>query len=391
MKIKEGTFVEALILSVNDSAKSKKYLKDKRLTQSEKKILQCWIDLRGGKYNKIIKTLDDINGDLSEAIEGHYYLISGLVHISLSNYLKANNFLEKTRYFESKMGGNLFSYLIYYNLFINSANCHDLNKMKDCLNLIVPYCHTQHQKNMKLMMEAVYLLKQDLIPAARVKLDELKENKEDLLSTQRHNYYFYEFLYFSKVEKWNQCRLIINELKKIRQYRITPNYIYMKTLLDYLSENKPIYAYANKYKGAPNLFLEIETLKYLESGDFDSAQASWQSLQNMSPLRYQDNFIYSGDKCVFSICLEGLLSGNQKLEITIDLPADRAEALIVIIQKSKSPVSKDILFKKLWSREASSVKDDKLLENTLYKARKLLSEEKIKYRKGCYFIEKKAS
>lgn len=116
----------------------------------------------------------------------------------------------------------------------------------------------------------------------------------------------------------------------------------MSVLLEHLTKNAPIYLYEQNFQEYPTLYYQVMVLKNLESGNHDQANASWNYLKQLSPKIYQDNFIYKGDKCLFSLCLAKNL-GQKKVMYNITSNS-KEDMLIEYLEQSDLPLSSEWLY-----------------------------------------------
>jgi hypothetical protein len=147
--------------------------------------------------------------------------------------------------------------------------------------------------------------------------------------------------------------------------------------------------YEKDFKGAQNLYHQLKSIQGLEEVNLIKAKKHWQELQKENPELYQDEFKFTGQKNLLSMCLEKHKEVyNNRSEQKIE-GNTKVEVLINILESHKSPIPKEILFFKLWGYEPKDESDDSKLKNLVYYVKKT-KNIKISYRKGCYqVIEKK--
>ncbi len=386
----EKTFLQALKLVLNDVEKAKRYYKDKRLTLTEKKILKMWVAVRSGQYESSLKELDGLKSESSTTIDSQKKYLKGACLFGLRRMSEAKISLLKAEDGILAMNIDYFTFF-YYRMLFNIANSHDdLVDMKKYILKLNEFTDCHENRCRYLLDNTSYQLKSDNLSVMRSLLDKLKSM--DFPKSLTHDYLVNEFRYSSYLEDWNRCEELLCEFKKVRQFKISANYFYMRTILDSIIHKKPIYIKHGKFDSYEYMFFQLSVLKGIEEDDLENAILYWSKLKSIDPLRYAENFDFTGTKCSFSYCLEMLVKQmtTKSSSIIINSNMNDEEKLFEILNQFGKPVSKEKLFEQIWSRELLTEKDEKLFHNCLYRARKL-NKEKIRFRKGCYLLDKKAA
>ena len=95
-KLKVIAFIEALNAFHTDFRETQKYFKDQRLTQAEKKILECWLLLRDGRFDDILAILPKLSVDYDELVGSQKNLIWGITHNNRNDYDQALPYIQKS-------------------------------------------------------------------------------------------------------------------------------------------------------------------------------------------------------------------------------------------------------------------------------------------------------
>jgi hypothetical protein len=155
-------------------------------------------------------------------------------------------------------------------------------------------------------------------------------------------------------------------------------------LLLNLTENKPLYAYKNDFDTFPTLYNQLLVIQNLESGQINTALESWQILQSGSPVIYLDNFEYSGDTNIFSLCLEKYRPNKNSQVVSLEhLPKE--EAILKALMHSQQWINKEELYRMVWGQELQNKTELNRLQQCIAKLRERGID--ITYKKSAYKIE----
>ena len=389
MMIKQKTFVDALNNLHAEPKKTKKYLEDKRLTTVEKKILSCWYMLKNCQHTEIIDTILSITSKEDDLVESQKYLILGMTYNNQGDYDKAIVNILKGIDLLEPYPLEVHRFIACYNLFVCYYNQNNGEGMKSTLDRL-----------MKLKMKTP---RQDLcIVQAKINYHIFKnefEEAEDLFSVAEKSFdlmtdamimthWISKFIMLSKLDDFNHCGKVLEEMKKYRLFRSSATFTYMRTLLDHVTKKEPIYVYKEDFKQSELLFYQLKTIQALEENDLLTAKKNWDQLVMMSPFLHGPDFHYRGEKNLFVTCLnmyKTVYSVASDIVTVVELPENKVEALITLLKASKTPIRKEVIFDKLWGGDMMNTSDDHKLKNLMYYARKHKGIN-IQFRKGCYFI-----
>lgn len=384
-EIKVKTFIHALNVLHRNVKEAKKYLADKRLTQAEKKILNCWFLLRENKFIEIFETLNSIPLGTNQIIETQKKLIFAITLNNKSEFLPAKDMLDEVvSELESYNLPNQ-KFIASFNLFIAHLNLKNEVGMKKSLAKLTTLepngerqliCLYQSHFNYQSFIEN--------FAEARIYLTAIENLKIHMSEPLIMTHLICKYIFTVKVEDWAECQATLVEMKSYRSFNSSSNYIFMKTLLDHFVYDTPLYIYKNKFEHYPMLYSQLKVIQNFQESDHEGALTHWKNLQSMFPEIYLDDFNYQGDKTIFSLCLAKHLKMVNKQKPEVPISASKEDALVIILQNATGPIRKELLYELVWG-EFPSDKED------LYKMKKMISRcrEKgleIQYKKGCYVL-----
>lgn len=382
--ITQITFLKALDEMYESPRKLEKYLKDKRLTRSEKRVVHCWTLLRKCKFKEVILELEKMP-DESPLLESQRLFLLGNCFNNLGYYQKAKEHLINCVDVLDELGLGRMLFMSGKCLFV--AGCNDLDEayMSIGLNIIDKtykeqkdqtafwhFCHFNYARFTGDTREAEKRMKI---------LDRLyPEQTENFKS----NYLVSKLMFFAKNENLEACFEVLNEKKKMRSYKYKANTVYMELMLNYLVYDRPIYAYQRDFLGCDILFYQAKLIQSIHERDEQQIEKFWAKLQNQNPQLFSGYLYYQGEKSLFSLALN-----KAKISLTKprfgNLPKDKLKALETILNQLETPIKKKDLFYALWNKEMSSPEDKSKLKNLIYKYRKTHGDE-LKYDKGTYYL-----
>ena len=122
-KVKAKTFFTALREFHDHPQKVRKYFKDNRITQAEKKILECWYLLRDGNSEEVIALLEKMPSQSDELVDSQRNLMLGLAYNNSSRFQEAAQKVEAAAEVLKKHDLPYYLNIAYSNLFnINFTN-----------------------------------------------------------------------------------------------------------------------------------------------------------------------------------------------------------------------------------------------------------------------------
>jgi hypothetical protein len=392
-KVQAKAFFLAMSLFANDSEKTKQYFTDKRITKNEKDIIKAYFLLKKNKLTEALALISQIQYPLDQFALAIKELLHGVIVNNLGDYHKATIHLKAA--LEILEEYTLTEVHHFYlnglqNLFIANYNLRDKAQLKRLLDKIqkTPY-QNQGQKYIILSCEFDYATLQHDFTQANSILNEIDRCQQYLPQAQWTSHLISRFEFYIMQEQFVFAREVLNELKRNRSFSLSQNYVFIKTLLDHIEYDAPIYVYASDFKDFDTLFWQLQVITHLESGDYVQADEYWMNLKQKFPKLYASPFQYKGDKCLFSL---GLTKHNKRERSQIDQqslsesgPDKLVDLLFHILKKSKGPIQKEELFKQVWGVPVSSKDDMVKLSRLLYKAKKKHNIS-VQTRKGAYLL-----
>jgi tetratricopeptide (TPR) repeat protein len=379
------TFLSALKLFPHKLAKAKQFLKDKRLTQAEKVIIEGWFLLRDSKNNEVINSLQKLILN-DEIVELERNLLLGIAYNNIGEFRKSLESLENCKKKLDLYPLERQSFLAYYNLFIVHFNYMNLLGMEEAIETLekkssgsagderaILFCHLCYQ-----------VMKNDTFKA-----DELIQQLDKLESitseSQACAYQVLKFNYYIQNDNLTDCYLVLEKMKKFRKFQISSNYKFMKELMKFLTEDKSIYFYDKDFEKTPLLLWQMKVLSHLEASELDQATKAWDELIKIDPSHYKQEFRYVGRKNLFSICLEKVRPMEMEFALNLKKIQNKEDRLITILKSYEKPIRKDELYELIWEENPEKKTDFDKLKTMILKIRKSKNLD-IKSKKGCYLL-----
>lgn len=385
-KLKVIAFIEALNAFHADFRETQKYFKDQRLTQTEKKILECWLMLRDRNFNEILAMMPKLVVDYDQLVSSQKNLIWGITHNNRNEYDKALPLilqaLEEIKPYQVPR----LEFNVVNNLFIVYLNLNDEKGMRETLlhleNLPV---ENQWQVISCLNWRFSYHSFLGEMNEAGAILDEVENFSSSMSELQVIQHQINKFIFFAKLESFEQCEGVLQAMKKNRKFQASSNFIYMRSMLDHLDKNKPLYVYQRDFDGHPFLFHQLKVIQSLEAANLEEAHDHWRKLRLLDPRTFKENFKYNGDKSIFSLALNKY--ENQLIDCT-ELETgegNKEEILLAFLVKAKSPVRKEFLYEKIWGTPLLDKSDAVKLQKLVSRVRQKMGVE-IQFKKECYVL-----
>ncbi|MFZ4714978.1 MAG: hypothetical protein ACOYL6_14760 [Bacteriovoracaceae bacterium] len=379
---------------IRELAKFERTLKDKRLSSSEKKILECWLLLRDKEYEAIIDQLTPLNCEV-EIVESQRLLILGIAFNNKSEFKAANELLKKAldKFPASyNFDLNTIRYRIFFNLFVTYKNLNQLDQLKLVLRTMSGLAHSPLQRISFEICRLSYANQCEDTKVADKSLGLLQELAEEMSEYQKVTYLQELFQYSLIKEQFDQCSEVLSELATSKKYFSRSNYKFMKQVLNSLVNDQALYLYETDFQLGSELYWQVKTLLALEACQTQSANLAWSELNKIKSHVYLENFCFKGPKCLFKLSLNKFLSTQNKSVEILEVTGgeNKLELLYQILLGQTTPLSKDEIYRLLWGE----LPVDKMALNKLERIASRLRTEKsveIISRKGCYFMKKKDS
>lgn len=382
------TFLYALEIICKDHKKAKSYLNDKRLTVSEKKVIESFFLIKKGDNQQAINFLKEIKSN-DPVVDSQINLFLGIAYNNSGQFNFAEDklkcayaYLEDTSYSQLKFICLNSLFLLYFNQQSLSLMKVTLDEMKKNI------CNDESQLSYYRAQFNYYSRSGDIKKASSV-LAKINESKNQMSEPQSISFLIDRFMFMIKLDQFDQAQLILEELKFKRSFNSTANFNFMKILLNNLVNDQPIYLNKSDYEESEFLYQQLLVVKSLEESNFSEAQKSWEWLMQHGPHIYLSDFNYKGDKCLFSLCLDKFKSRLSQVKIENHFKPNFSleDKLIALLDNTSIPLSKDYIYKALWGREAQEKGDYNKLSQ-LISAVKIKNHLEIKFKKGCYQLIK---
>lgn len=376
--IKAKTFIEALNCFSTDTRRSRRFLNDKRLSQSEKNILNCFFLLRENQHQEIISELSKITEIADPVVLAQKNLLLGITYNNLDQHQKALTHLQSSRELLKNNKLSYFEMIAELNLFVVYQNLKDGKSMRKVL---------WHLKKLPVKdpLSKIRILRCHFKYAMLVhKLDDAESALEEIHSLKKHlsdsdaiGLLVDQFNFAITKNDLPEARHHLNQMKTYRAFASTEQYNFMKKLLDFLLEKKTIYIQDQDFFNSPVLFYQIKVINFLASAKDRDAEKMWKQLRMMNVNLYGEDFKYHGPVCLFSLALDKVLTHLTPVADIIDP--------IQFILNHPGPIRKDDLFRAFWGTDPESKEDYAKLSKRLYDLKQKHGFT-LKTEKGCYIL-----
>lgn len=386
--MQQKTFYKTLVEFNSNPAKAKQCLSDKRLTLTEKKILECYLFIRNNENQLALQLMKQLSPSDLPFVEGQRKFLMALSLNNLSFFSEAEKMIKESLKISDQFDAPYFLFAGNFLLFTIYSNQGRSDLMKQTLDLLetIPVV-LNIQKIRLLRCRFDYF---SITDASRAKetLKEIETVKIEMSEGDIISHLVCEFMFFVQCDELSHCEKVLNEMKKYRKFHLTENFKFMKKLLAHLQANAPVYFYENDFKATPLLSLQLKLIHFFEEQNIPGAEKTWQELNQLSPESYLPGFHYVGRKCLFSLCLEKHHS-KSKMEAVIHSIEDlsKLDLLLKLLSTSESPLTKGSIYEHLWDEPLQFKDDLKKLTRLISRARSERGID-IKSRKGTYYVER---
>jgi hypothetical protein len=378
---------------IHQNVRMFKYWLDKGdLLPSEKKLLKAFYYYKKNKKHECLELLKNGSDDLPFLKAMRFYLV-GLVYNQHGHYLYAIENLKKSiECFQSCHDQHfiLNPICLLANVY---GNRRDLREMANCIDELKEYKpENAHQELQVDYAELCYLVlaRQTLKALALIKRVESKNYKE--YNVFKPYFLINQIMLAIQETKYEKCYALLSEYQTLSGHVVKANYTYIKLMLDHLTEERPLYIYAQDFIDFPELHWQLEVIRHLHLGERVQALHFWGKLAKHNQELYQGEFSYQGEESLFSILLERYKHFANKHSFSEEeLPKhfSISEKLFHIFNIANSPISQEELIELLWQEEMN--------EKNRARLRKAISEYSKKYHQtlkssqGSYQVLKKAA
>lgn len=388
------TFLQLLEIVHSKPSEGKKFIQDGRLSSQEKKLLTFYFQMREKNYGMLSEISKDISFTAYPFLNGLRFYFLGIAHLYRADSKTGEEYIHQAiPLMGESYNERFFAHLTFrthINLYYAHVNLKRLDEaciQFETIKTLLPQ-NKEDEINLKLTEVCHYLMMNQYAQAEEI-LDELQAFKGEMYDSQLLNFLTEKFDFLIKVENFVQAKKVLAEIKSLRIFRSSANYNYMDTLLRYVASHEAIYFYDSDFEGHNDLLRMIKVIKALDEKDLEGAKAAWAALQQIAPATYKNDFVYAGDKCLFSLCLQKFIS-TPTVEYNKDLYTQQELKIIQIIQDSAgSQIRKEDLFFKIYGKQLDSKDELGSLTAAIYRMNKK-GGLSINSKKGCYYLENTA-
>lgn len=383
---------QALSIFNQDPKKAKQYLKDKRLTQNEKKILQGYFLFRDNLNGEVLELMKSIS-DPTVYVDIQKHILLGMASNSLSQIsLAVEYFLKARALINEDDSCPLIKFGVLFKLFISYLNLHNVSEMQKLHSEMMALKVSGDDVEIKkLYASFMYQSCAGHIVEAKEALALLESHFPVMSEGMAISYLLKRFMFFVKLEDFTECHKILETMKLHRKYNLTENYNYMKLLLNNLSHDRPLYFSESDFKNSPLLLHMLQVIQSLNLKNLVLAGQFWKKLQEMDARNFQEDFHYVGEKNLFSLCLNKYLSLNKKVSQVGEWNAQCtvsgvSEKLNWVFENTSDPINKEDLFEFLFGIKPTTKDDMARLTKAIHKFREK-HQVSIVSKRGTYALE----
>lgn len=367
-------------------------LKTYPFLQAEKKILKSFYSFKKGKN---AASLDELNSFRSEDpfLEAMRVYLKGLNQNHLTKYkLALKNFLKAKNLFKHlKQDSFAASPLIMLSIVYSNRN--ELDLMLESINalkLIKDDC--AYVTHSTIQVESIYLLKTNSLSQCKKILQKALDETSPEVDLYRASHLLTLFNVYLKEQEFEQCYTILDKYRNCSGISIKANYVFMKTLLEHLTDNTPLYIYKSRFEDHPELLGQAKLIQALSLGKISEASLYWKELREHNPHLYSEDLIYNCSGDLFSQLFEKYksvfthkINDFPKLD-SFSSPVEKIHYILVL---SNAPVSKFDLMELVWNEKYTELLGARL-RNSIKECRKKFNV-KIISKQDTYELIKKAA
>ena len=390
------TFLCAIEIVNEKPQEIKSFLEDNRLTSLEKKLLVYCQKIR----SKNFECLDDLLADDSYKsypfLLGMKFYLLGFGYICKADNKKSEEFFKKAEPLIGEAYNESFfrhlSFRLTVNQFYIYVNLKQMSEVESQFQKVKQLSPIKEEEKINVKLaELCYFIVTAKYPQAEELLEEFQLLMPVMNEIQICTLLIEKFDFYVKIEAFKKAEKTLGEMKSYRSYRLSANYKYMHMMVKHLIHGERLYIYEKDFAGHTDLHLMVMVIKALDEANWEEAKNSWEALSETSSETYLPDFVYKGDKCLFSISLArsqvklGSASRSQHFDERI-FTSHELKIINAIKEASASQIKKEDLFFQLNGKELSSKEELSALTAAIYRINKKGSLQ-IKSKKGSYCIE----
>lgn len=349
-------FLDTFNLVRTNIEKAKYRIKNKKFKPSERVLLQQFVEFKSNNTEDIIRKLSDINYDDYNIVSGCANWLKGLCYNQIGDFKESEKFLRKSLEILTEIDSH-FAFYPCAHLVINLVNQNNKEEALLFLDLT-----NKHQPSDSFSQVLWYSAK-----LACLYIDNKDKNiiqMTDMLFGHFQNgflpvhasVYLIRIMTEIKRENFEESLRLLEEYKKINSLKVKSNYKFLKVLLRHLLYRDEIYVYEREFNKERLLYLQLLTIKKLSLKHYSDAKDSWDSLHEIAPRMFQENFKFNGTKCVFSIALSKYPTSQSSDQVVVkELDVSKLnkieQKIEHIINNVDSFISKDEIARLIWPDE----------------------------------------
>ena len=356
----------------------------KYFSRIQNSILNSLILLRDNKALLVIERLVVISSFDNQINQCCVSYILAIAYNNLSLFKESNQqFLSAKRIASTINHPILFT--ITANQFVCAYNLQDINLCRKIYDELVNLTPMYNQSELTLMRaEFKISLLEDNIEKSTQILAKIEENIGSFQPAQLASHLLDEFVFYIKSGMVEKAERSYKSMKKVRKFMLSVNYNFIKSMFEFITNEKTIYVDQTLYVDYPQLHSQINCIAFLHSGHLDNAKFYWNELSSINPNIYKENFSYKGDRCLFSMALDKVTNLKAQSYCLANIE-NKEDKLLAILKNSNRPVPKEQIYFEIWNMEPDSKDDFKKLAQLVYQVRKRYNII-IKQIKGSYYI-----
>lgn len=381
--MKEKTFYKILIEFTTSIEKTKRSLADRRMTKTEKLIIEGHLNIRRNQNQKVLGMFSDSGPSELQFVESQRQLLLGSALNNLSRFKEAEKHILESLKILEKIEAPYFQFYSYHLLFTIYDNLHRPDQMLKVIKAMSPLQKTKRQEAQFLICKFCYEQQAGNIERAKAHLEEINHHMKNLTEGDIVRQLVNKFSFYVMLEELSEASDVLSELKQFRNYQLTENYNFMKKMLDHLMIESPLYVYDHQFQDIPVLLHQLKVIQGLEEKNIDSARSHWEKLKEISAETYGKAFEYKGATCLFSLALRKHNSFSQKTIVPVG--ETKLDQLYSILLQAEAPVHGSMLYELLWGSFPEEKEDLKKVSRLLSRL-KSENNVSIEFRKGAYTL-----
>ena len=358
------------------------------MSQDEKMVLKGWFLLRKNKTTELIEMILGMSLSQHELVDSQKKLLLGIAYNNLGEMSKAQKYLINVPEVVLKYPIRAMHFIAYYNLcicYFNQKKNAELTDAVAQMELLVSDS-SRHEIMLKQcqLMSAIQNQKHEL---AGELLGQLDRNLSKMSESMKLGHLYDKFNYFLSSNQLEQCLLCLWEMKKCRSFHSSENFNYLKTLLEMLVHDRPLYFYPQHFKVNHSLFYQLKVVQSLQKMDVAEAEVYWSKLRRLDPQTYLEQFKLKDEASLLNLALKKYHAHLTVSHSSVQLDAEEStkeKLLYNLLTQSGHPVSKEMIHQLLWNKPMLD-KDDMLKLKKLVSRVRSFYHLDIKFKNGCYF------